>query len=153
MIAVLVVAWLLAPRSAVNAAAFIPSGAGAAHWAAGLLRLPLLAFQHEFSDGSRSGNAPPEQRLEASLGWRTIGFATHVSARGCFLRVQGRIEFDRAQVLFADGDLRELELRSARRGNGIYELTSWDEPRDVVCVRLRARACSDEARCELLLRD
>ncbi len=153
MVAVLVVAWLLAPHSAVNAAAFIPSGAGAAHWAAGLLRFPLLAFQQEFADGSRTGNAPLEQRLEAALGWRTLGFATHVSARGCFLRVRGRIEFDRAEVLFADGDLRELALRGARRGNGVYELTNWDEPRDVVCVRLRARACSGTARCELLLRD
>ena len=131
---------------------FIPSGAGGTHWAQGLLRLPLLAFHRCFKRHSPA-EAQDHQRLEASRGWQTIGFATQVTASGCFIRLDGRAEFDRAEVVFADGDLRELELQGARRGKGVYELTTWDESRSIVCVRLRARACSDEARVSLLLRD
>lgn len=131
---------------------FIPSGAGGAHWAQGLLRLPLLAFHRCFQRPS-AAETQDHQRLEASRGWQTIGFATHVTASGCFIRLDGRAEFDRAEVVFADGDLRALELGGARRGKGIYELATWEEPRDIVCVRLRARARSDEARFALLLRD
>lgn len=131
---------------------FIPSGAGGTHWARGLLRLPLLAFHRCFNRSSRS-ESQDHQRLEASHGWQTIGFATHVTTSGCFIRVEGEAEFERAEVVFADGDLRALELQGARRGKGVYELATWEEPRDIVCVRLRARARSGEARFALLLRD
>lgn len=70
--------------------------------------------------------------------------------RGCFLRIKGRAEFDRAEVLFADGQLEPIELRGARRGRGLYELVRWPQARTIACVRLRVRARSEEARLELV---
>ena len=74
-------------------------------------------------------------------------------SRGCYVKLVGSAEFDRAEVVFADGELRTLDLGGARRGKGLYELMMWDEPREIVCVRMRARACSGRARLQLLLRD
>ena len=92
-----------------------------------------------------------QQSLEASQGWNTIGFAANAPGRGCFLKISGKAEFDRAEVLFADGELRTLDLELTRRGKGTYELAQWEQSREIVCVRMRARACSARARVQLLL--
>ena len=100
---------------------------------------------------SATATARMERSLAATEGWTTIGYEVNAPSRSCFVQVLGRAEFDRAEVVFANGDLRTLDLRGARRGNGVYELTSWEEARDVLGIRMRARARSNKARIRVLL--
>lgn len=137
-----------APASALPR--FLPAGPTWARWANPALRIPLARI------GWRSRDAQDSrfrQSISAQDGWRTLGFVVRERSRGCLLKLSGRAEFSRAEVLFADGELSTIELGGARRGRGIYELARWQEPRDVVCVRMRARACSDDARIQVLFGD
>jgi len=150
-VAWLIAAMIAAPAPAHPGAGLIASGAGGSHWSWGLLRLPLLSF-HARSRVDEAAN-PLLRSLRQAQGWSVVGFAMPMLSRGCYLKVTGSAEFDRAEVVFADGELRALDLRGARRGKGIYELVVWHEPREIVCLRIRARARSDEAQLQLLLRD
>lgn len=151
IVALLVAAALGLTHTAHAAPGFVPSGAGAGHWSWGLLRLPLFTFRarpHQEPEPA----TPLQRSLGAADGWSLVGFTEPMNGSGCYLKVVGKAEFDRAEVLFADGELRTIELGGARRGKGVYELALWDEPREVRCVRMRARAHSSRARIELLFR-
>jgi len=151
------VAWLMAialalPGPTLAAGTLIPSGAGGSHWAWGLLRLPLMSFRiHPQAAESRAQGL--HQRLEAASGWRTIGFTPHTAASGCFIKIDGKAEFERVEVVFSDDDLQAQELHGARHGKDLYELLTWDDARVVACVRVRACARSEQASFQLLLRD
>lgn len=153
IVASLAAALIASSTPAVAGIGFIPSGAGGSHWSWGLLRLPLLSFHMRAKAKKEAESAPQEQALVSSQDWRTVGFAMPMRGRGCYVKIAGTAEFDRAEVVFADGELRALDLGGARRGKGLYELMMWDEPREIACVRMRVRACSGRARLQLLLRD
>ncbi len=151
IVAVLVVAMMATISPAHAVAGHGRSGAGR-HWSWGLIRLPLFMFHLRTRSAPTSEGAPEHQaQLASSKGWSTVGFPVRAQGRGFFLRVAGRAEFDRAEVVFADGGLSTFELRGARRGKGIYELARWNETREVICVRMRARACTNQAQLELLI--
>jgi hypothetical protein len=149
-LAILVITMTACAAPAAALPRFLPAGPGLVRWANEALRLPLARFGWR---PRRAQDPGIRQSLRAQEGWRTIGFAVRERSRGCLLELSGRAEFSRAEVVFADGELRAIELGGARRGRGIYELARWQEPRDIVCVRMRARACSGDARLRVLFGD
>jgi len=118
-----------------------------------LLHCLALALALTSSASVSSAGDPPalERALASSSGWTTVGFEMGAPGRSCFVKVSGRAEFDRAEIVFADGDLRAVDLHGARRGTGLYELARWDDGREVLGVRMRARARTGTARIRVLL--
>ncbi len=63
--------------------------------------------------------------------------------------VAGRAQFDWAEVVFANGEARVVEMKEFERGPGYYELLDFQGGRKVDHVRMVARAQSPEARIVL----
>ena len=113
---------------------------------AALATLPIVrGFQAE----------PPPAVLTQTFGleegWRPIGFSVGEKVSGLYLRVWGRVQFDRAEIVYADGGLEPVDLRQCVRGGGLYVLTEFDDRREVLGVRMIVRARSDFAYVALKL--
>lgn len=91
------------------------------------------------------------QTVGLEEGWRPIGFSVGEEVSGLYLRVWGRVEFDRAEIVYADGELQPVDLRHCVRGGGLYVLTEFDDRREVLGVRMVVRARSDFAYVALKL--
>lgn len=63
--------------------------------------------------------------------------------------VQGRAQFDWAEVVFDNGDTRVVDMKEWTRGPGYYELLDFKDGRKVDHVRVVSRSRSDEARIVL----
>jgi hypothetical protein len=95
--------------------------------------------------------SPEHVRLERDHGWTQVGFDVRDSGIGVYLDVQGRMQFDRAEIVFTDGELERIELHGASRGRGLYQLAEFGVEREVLCVRLLARAATPLAHVEVKL--
>jgi hypothetical protein len=146
----LVVAGLLAPG---NVSAEPRLGAGDSWVAHAFARvLPALRFNFIGSrDGTVRGDAQLVRALDATQGWQRLGFGVGERANGIYLAVDGRASFGRAEVVFTDGEMETVELNHATRSNGVYELLDFGADREVMVVRLLARAESDRASVSVLL--
>ncbi|NOT33988.1 MAG: hypothetical protein HOP12_07445 [Candidatus Eisenbacteria bacterium] len=63
--------------------------------------------------------------------------------------VEGRVQFDWAELVFENGDTRVVDMKEYTRGPGHYDVLEFADGRKVDHVRLVARAKSDEARVVL----
>ncbi len=63
--------------------------------------------------------------------------------------VNGKAQFDWAEVVFENGEARVVDMKEWTRGPGLYPLLDFADGRVVDHVRLVARAKSDEARIVL----
>jgi hypothetical protein len=125
-----------------------PAPSAARGPSASSLRVPLLPFawigsrtralvrQHE------SAQASP---LERARGWTVLELAVAEPARTLYLEVDGRVQFDSAEIVFEEGGSRWLDLRGVVRGQGLFELLDGAGERVVTTVRLNARAASERA--------
>ena len=89
------------------------------------------------------------RRLEREEGWAPLGFQVEGKASALRLEVTGRVQFDRAEIVFEDGTLEPVDLHGAVRANGLFELARYAGSRDVMLVRVRARAASSRAQVAL----
>ena len=89
---------------------------------------------------------PLVAELEQSEAWQTYGFEVSDSGLGLFLDLTGSIEFRVARVTFADGTVRDVDLRDARRSDGLFELVTFASEERIHAVRLVARARSPQAK-------
>uniref|UniRef100_A0A832HZP8 Uncharacterized protein n=1 Tax=Eiseniibacteriota bacterium TaxID=2212470 RepID=A0A832HZP8_UNCEI len=108
-----------------------------------LARFALMPF--------RAAQEPATPALVREHGWTRLGFEVRDHGLGVYLDVRGRAEFDRAEVVFADGALEALDLGRAVRGAGVYRLVEFEGEREVLCVRLLARARSPQAHVDVRL--
>jgi len=79
-------------------------------------------------------------------------FTLNAASRGTRLWLQvvdGRVQFDWAEVTFDNGDTRVVDMKGWTRGPGYYQLLDFPDGRGVDHVRVVARARSDEARVVL----
>ncbi|MCC6652649.1 MAG: hypothetical protein IT348_15970 [Candidatus Eisenbacteria bacterium] len=91
----------------------------------------------------RAPSAPPNSApLRAEQQWADLRFPVEEPALGVFLEVAGRIEFDRAALVFDDGSSEAFDLGHSVRGRGLYELAMFAESRRIAEVRVHARAAS-----------
>ena len=61
----------------------------------------------------------------------------------------GRVQFDWAEIVFANGDAQVVDMKEWERGTGYYELFDFRAGRKVDHVRMVARAVSSEAKIAL----
>lgn len=87
------------------------------------------------------GSAP----IHEGEGWVALDFPVSEEACGVFLEVAGRVEFDHAAIVRADGSAQLVDLHGAARGRGLYELASFSAFEPVERVTLVARAHSSLA--------
>lgn len=114
--------------------------------AAELLTAPLRWLLSTVRFAYRAPSPPANSAaLRAEYGWNDLRFEVGEHTVGVFLEVAGRVEFDRAALVFEDGETETVDLGHRRRGRGLYELASFDEPRGVREVRVHARADAEEA--------
>jgi hypothetical protein len=85
------------------------------------------------------------REIERRNGWLRLGYDVRDVGHGVYLEVQGKVQFRSAEIVFTDGHLTRLDLAYSKRGNGIYELREFDDEREVMLVRLLARAVTDDA--------
>jgi hypothetical protein len=84
-------------------------------------------------------------------GRRVVYFPIGEPAGGLFVRVAGRVEFERAIVGFADGSTAAVDAFGLERRSGTYRLVQFDEDRPVDWVRLVLRARSRQAQVGILI--
>jgi hypothetical protein len=109
------------------------------------LARPIVGRASARSDWSRS--VP----LERDRDWTVVRFEVRESGTGLFLEVDGQAQFEGAEIWFADGEVRTIDLRSSIRGDGLFELADFGAAREVSRVRLEVRARSARARVGLRL--
>lgn len=117
---------------------------GAAHrGASGALRLLHFGM----------GREPLDDRpiVTRGQGRRVLAFAVREAAPGVFVHVTGEVEFERADIGFADGSVQSVEAYGVERDSGLYELASFPAARPIAWVRLVLRARSRNARVGIKL--
>ena len=80
--------------------------------------------------------------------------APEIAARcapGVFVHVSGEVEFERADIGFADGSVQSVDAFGVNRDSGLFELASFPAARPVEWVRLVLRARSRNARVGIKL--
>jgi hypothetical protein len=82
--------------------------------------------------------------------WTEFTLEADSRGTGLWLEVvNGRVQFDWAEVVFENGDARAVDMKAWTRGPGLYHLLDFRDGRKVDHVRLMARAQSYEARVAL----
>ncbi|HTO92686.1 MAG TPA: hypothetical protein VMJ70_16260 [Candidatus Sulfotelmatobacter sp.] len=132
-------AWRHAPTVAPGGSAGVPLGAPFG-WAFRLAHIGLTP--------RGPGNS---ERVRLDQGRRILEFPVGESALGLFVKVSGRVEFERADIAFADGSLKSVDAFGMQRSSGLYSLADFDHDREVSWVRLVLRARSSHARVGVLL--
>jgi hypothetical protein len=89
--------------------------------------------------------------LRLDRGWTVQAFELDDWATGLFLRVSGVVEFGRAEVTLADGEVRSLDLASIERADGDFELVDFHGARDIRNLKLTLRARERDADVAVLL--
>jgi hypothetical protein len=113
------------------------------------VRVPLLPFtwvasrvRGLFGDHAPLANA---SALNREQGWTFLELPVNEPARALYLEVDGRVQFDSAEIVFQDGDSRPLDLRDVVRGRGLFQLHDFGGTRQVLAVRLNLRAATARA--------
>ncbi len=115
-----------------TAMAWMSHGVGAA---LRLLRFPLTRRVHD------------ERRVvERAQGRQVLTFPIREPAPLLFVNISGRVQFERADIGFADGAVESVDAYGLDRGTGLYELARYERARSVEFVRLVLRARSRQAR-------
>lgn len=84
--------------------------------------------------------------------WAETVFDCNHAGDKVYLEVtKGRVQFDFAEVVFANGECQVVDFSNGVRDPGLYSLLDFRDGRTVDHVRLIARATSDEAKVALLL--
>ncbi len=92
------------------------------------------------------------ETLDRYDGWTETYFDSDQRGSRLFLEVRsGRVQFDFAEVVFANGDTRVVDFSNGTRGPGLYSLLDFRDGRRVDHVRLIARAKTMQARVVLIM--
>ena len=84
--------------------------------------------------------------------WAEVGLSCENSGTRLWLEVvNGRAQFDWAEVVFENGDAQVVDMKEWERGPGFYELATFGGTRRVDHVRVVARAASPQVRIVLRL--
>ena len=137
-----------APAAAASPSALGTEAAGGPRGGGGVeaLAAPVLWMLGVLGVPVESAPLPNSQALERSRELQTLEFPVADDGLGVYLEVTGRARFEHATVRLGDGSARELDLRGAVRGRGLYALCAFDGPTRVEAVTVRARAAGSGAR-------
>src|SRR5262249_42778448 len=136
---------------------FLPAASGSGWQGAGtLLAFPLVTLQRVLAaiaspiTGSPDEGLPGGQSISKRSGLSLLGFDLQERGKIAYLAVSGRGRSARAQILFDDGEMRDIDLRETTRSTGVYELLDFGADRGVIGVRVQARSVTP--RSEIALR-
>jgi len=93
----------------------------------------------------------PDFGLEPGQGRRVLEFAPDEPTSALFVAVAGTVEFERVDYGLDDGVTRSLDAFGAVRGPGLYQVADLDATRQVLWVRVVARALSRRSEVGLRL--
>jgi len=110
---------------------------------------PLAALVERLA----GGETPPATDIAVPPGprWHVVGAEIQAPAHALLISVTGRVEFQTAEIVLADGTIERVDLSGATRGRGVYALREWPDARDVLGVRLSAHAPAGDAAIGFLL--
>jgi hypothetical protein len=124
--------------------------AGAGSLIAGLNRVTGVSFRlFRFSVARRPAGGHAVLRREQ--GRQVLSFPIHEPVPRLYVHISGRVEFERADIGFADGTIESIDAFGVDRDSGLYELASYETARPVASVRLVLRARSRSARIGICL--
>ena len=90
------------------------------------------------------------ERLDADLGWQQVNFESNAHASELYLDVlQGRVQLDRAEIVFRNGQHVTIDLNNRMRDRGRVQLARFDNVRNIDRVIVTARAKTENARIGL----
>jgi len=88
--------------------------------------------------------------LAADEDWTEIGLICENTGTRLWLEVTvGHVQFDWAEVVFAEGEAQVVEMNEYTRGPGIYPLLDFSGGRDVDHIRIIARSETPDAQIVL----
>ena len=104
-------------------------------------------FRTERSSEHRDRSRRTEtERLNANLGWQQVNFESNAHASELYLDVlRGRVQLDRAEIVFRNGQRTTLDLNNRLRDRGRIQLARFDNVRNIDRVIVTARARSSDA--------
>lgn len=91
------------------------------------------------------------EEISAEEGWVDTNFGVDGSGNALFLQVNGRAEFNFAEVAFANGNVQVLDFNEQTHSDGIYKLLDFADGRHVKTVRLLARSKSEDTKLTVYL--
>jgi hypothetical protein len=102
---------------------------------------------------------PPRERLEwqdaetvyRDEDWVECNFDVGDRGAALYVELDGRAQFNFAEVTFGNGEVQVVDFQNYTRGGGVYRLLDFADGRRVESVRMVARAKSDEARLKLYM--
>lgn len=99
------------------------------------------------------GRKPQDDRalVTRGQGRQVLAFTVREISPEVFVHVTGEVEFERADIGFADGSVEGVEAFGLERDSGLYELASFPAARSIAWVRLVLRARSRNARVGIKL--
>jgi len=92
------------------------------------------------------------ETLRAREDWVDTTLNVHNRGEALYLRVDGRVQIDFAEVQFGNGAVQVVEFQESPLRQGLYTLLDFPGVRDVHSVRLVARARTPSATLTALLR-
>jgi len=105
-----------------------------------LLSLPLPAFHRD--------RVPT---ISSHDGRSILRFIVDRSVTGLYVRINGSVEFERADIQYADGHLESVDAFGLMRDDGVFKLATFDGPRDVAWVRLVMCSRSRHAKVDVAI--
>jgi hypothetical protein len=91
------------------------------------------------------------ESMTADEDWTEFTLNVDNRGRGMMMHVDGRVQFNFAEVVFENGDARVVDFNNRTHSTGTYGLIDFADGRKVDHVRMVAKAKSDEARVSVLM--
>ena len=118
-----------------------------------LVFLPTVAWT------SAAASLPSSERLvwqdseeiTSDEGWVDTNFGVDGTGNALLLQVDGRAEFNFAEVTFANGNVQVVDFNERAHGDGIYKLLDFADGRHVKTVRLLVKSNSEETKLTVYL--
>lgn len=89
--------------------------------------------------------------IERDEGWVDTNFGIDSPGRALFLDINGKADFNFAEVTFANGDVQVVDFNERSHENGIYKLLDFADGRHVKNVRILAKSESENTKLVVYL--
>ena len=89
--------------------------------------------------------------IEREEGWVDTNFGIDSPGRALFLDIDGKADFNFAEVTFANGNVQVVDFNERSQENGIYRLLDFADGRHVKTVRILAKSETEKTKLAVYL--
>jgi hypothetical protein len=89
--------------------------------------------------------------IELDEGWVDTNFGIDSPGNALFLEINGKADFNFAEVTFANGNVQVVDFNERSHENGIYKLLDFADGRHVKTVRILAKSESEDTKLVVYL--